>query len=545
MLAQPVVVADTVLINGKIVTVDPQFSIAQAVAIREGKFLAVGSNTQIEAFTGPNTVRVDLSGRTVLPGLMDTHAHVAGAGIQDVTVSLAKVTTIAEALEQIRAWTAKAKPGDWIIGGPWHPMSQLQEKRYLTRHEIDQVAPNNPVFLPVGHFAMANSMALALAGINKATADPPGGVVERERGGEPNGVLEESAIELLTAKMPVPTIAQLADRLKIAMRVFNSWGLTSAVDGWVEADEFRAYQQLWTNHKITLRTSIMYMPAGSGMTASVEDWEKTFRTLGVSSGFGDEWLSFAAIGEIVSDGGMTLGTAFLRDPYSGQPKNRGVEPISGDKLNRLVAVCNRYGWRVGVHAVGDAAIDKVLDAYESANQQSSILDKRFTIIHGSLIQADQLKRAAKLGVRVDMQNVFMWDKAATVARFIGKDRADRAVPTRLMIDTLGIGNVGAGTDFPVNTLDPFINFYVMITRKAPDGTVYGKDQAITKQEAVRLYTSSAARFNFEEAKKGSIEPGKLADLVVLSDDLLTVPEEKIKDIKALTTIVGGKIVYQR
>src|SRR3954452_24398644 len=172
MLAQPVVVADTVLINGKIVTVDPQFSIAQAVAIREGKFLAVGSNTQIEAFTGPNTVRVDLSGRTVLPGLMDTHAHVAGAGIQDVTVSLAKVTTVAQALEQIRAWAAKAKPGDWIIGGPWHPMSQLQERRYLTRREIDQVAPNNPVFLPVGHFAMANSMALASAGINKSTADP-------------------------------------------------------------------------------------------------------------------------------------------------------------------------------------------------------------------------------------------------------------------------------------------------------------------------------------------------------------------------------------
>ena len=164
---------------------------------------------------------------------------------------------------------------------------------------------------------------------------------------------------------------------------------------------FRAYQQLWTNHEITLRTSIMYMPAGSGATTSVEDWEKTFRTLGVSSGFDDEWLSFAAIGEIVSDGGMTLGTAFLRDPYSGQPKNRGFEPISGDKLNRLVAVCNRYGWRVGVHAVGDAAIDKVLDAYELANGQSPIIDRRFIIIHGSLIQADQLKRAAKLGVRVD------------------------------------------------------------------------------------------------------------------------------------------------
>src|SRR3954454_10172593 len=246
MLAQPAVVADTVLINGKIVTVDPQFSIAQAVAIREGKFLAVGSNTQIEAFTGPNTVRIDLSGRTVLPGLMDTHAHVANAGVQGVTVSLAKVTTVAEALEQIRAWAAKAKPGDWIIGGPWHPMSQLQERRYLTRREIDQVAPDNPVFLPtVGHFAMANSMALALAGINKSTADPAGGIVERDGNGEPSGILEESAVELLQAKIPAPTVAQLADWLRAAMRVFNSYGITSVVDGFVEPDEFRAYQRLW------------------------------------------------------------------------------------------------------------------------------------------------------------------------------------------------------------------------------------------------------------------------------------------------------------
>src|SRR3954447_24236172 len=284
MPADPALLADTVLINGKIVTVDQQFSFAQAIAIRAGKFLAVGSNMQIEALSGPNTVRIDLSGRTVLPGLMDTHAHVAGAGVKDFTVPLAKVTTVAKALEQIRVWAAKSKPGDWIVGNNWHPLSQLHEKRYLTRWEIDQAAPNNPVFLPtVGHSAMANSLALAMAGINKGTADPPGGILHRDRNGELNGVLEESAIELLTAKIPPPTVAQLADWLRTAMRVFNAYGITSVADGFVGPDMFRAYQQLWTNHDLTLRTSIMYMPAGSGMTTSVEDWEKTFRTLGVSS----------------------------------------------------------------------------------------------------------------------------------------------------------------------------------------------------------------------------------------------------------------------
>jgi len=545
LLAQPGLVADAILVNGKIVTADRQFSMAQAVAIRDGKFLAVGSNAQIEALSGPNTVRTDLGGHTVLPGLMDTHAHIAAAGNAEVTVALGGVTTVAQALEQIRTWVAKSKPGEWIVGSGWHPPSQLKERRYLTRREIDSVAPENPVYLPtVGHFAMANSKALALAGITKSTPNPPGGVIDREASGEPDGILEESAIGLLTAKIPAATAAQRAERLKVAMRVFNSYGITSAVDGGSGPAEFRVYQDLWSKHEMTLRTSMMYMP-GSAATTSLDDWEKTFRTLGISSGFGDEWLRFAGIGELGVDGGMTLKTAFLREPYPDEPNNRGFETIPGEKLNQLVAICNRYGWRVGLHAVGDAAIDRVLDAYEYANREIPIAGKRFVIIHGSLIREDQLKRAAKLGVRVDMQNVFMWDKAETVARFIGKERANRAVPTRLIIDTLGIENVGAGTDFSVNTLNPFINLSIMITRKDPKGTAYGKDQAITREEAVRLYTSSAAGYNFEESIKGSIEAGKLADLVVLSDDLLTVPEEKIKDIQAITTMVGGKVVYQR
>ena len=541
--AQP---ADTILTNGKIVTVDRQFSIAQAVAVRDGKFLAVGSNAQIEALAGPGTVRMNLGGRTVLPGLIDTHAHVAGAGEDGYAVSFRGVTTTAEALDRIQAWAARTKPGEWIIGDSWHPPSQLKEGAYLTRREIDRVSPNNPVYMPtVGHFAMANSMALSHAGITKATADPPGGVIDREADGEPNGVLEESAIGLLSSSIPPPTIELLAQKLKTAMRVFNSFGITSAIDGGTGPDGFRVYQSLWEKREMTLRTGVMFLPAGSGATTSLEDWEKTFRSLGVASGFGDEWLSLAGIGEVGVDGGMTLRTALLREAYPEEPDYHGFVTIPGSKLNELVAISNRYGWRVGLHAVGDAAIDQALDAYEYANRESSIVGKRFVLIHASLIRPDQLERSRKLGVRVDIQNVFMWDKADTVARFIGRERADRAVPTRLAIDTLGIENVGAGSDFGVNTMNPFINIYIMVSRKNPDGKAYGKDQAITRQEAIRLYTSSAAGYTFEESRKGSIEAGKLADLVVISDDVLTVPEEKIKDITAVTTMVGGRVVHGR
>lgn len=187
----------------------------------------------------------------------------------------------------------------------------------------------------------------------------------------------------------------------------------------------------------------------------------------------------------------------------------------------------------------------MLDAFEAADREKSIKDRRFILIHGSLILPEQMERAKRLGVRVDFQNVFMWDKAATVERFLGKAVADRAVPTRTLIETLGIDSLGAGTDFPVNTINPFTNIYVMVTRKDPNGRVYGPNEAISREQALRLYTSAASHYMFEEDKKGSIEPGKLADLAVLSADPLTVPEDQIKDIKVDLTVVDGKVVFQR
>jgi predicted amidohydrolase YtcJ len=245
------------------------------------------------------------------------------------------------------------------------------------------------------------------------------------------------------------------------------------------------------------------------------------------------------------DGGMTLRTAHTREPYPNDPQYHGLTYLTPERFAELTDLADRYGWRVGVHVVGDKAVDIALDAFEKLDKVRPIKGKRFVLIHASLMQRDQLERAKRLGLRADIQNIFMWDKAATVERFLGRPTADRAVPTRTMIDVLGIDSLGAGTDFPVNTINPFLNMYIMVTRKDPEGTVYGAKEAISREEALRLYTSAAAHYTFEEGIKGTIEPGKLADLAVLSADPLTVAADAIKDIQALTTIVGGKVVYER
>ena len=537
---------DTILYNGKVVTVDKNLSIAQAVAIRDGKFLAVGKNANILALAGRGTLKIDLKGKTVIPGLIDSHNHMEEAGEALYKVPLGKAKTVAEALALIKEFAAKTKPGEWIRGAWWHPLAQLQEKRYLTRWEIDSVAPNNPVFLPtVGHFVMVNSYGLKLAGITKDTPNPGGGEIQRDPAtGEPNGVLAEAAISLVSNVVPPWPFDLRVKMFKDAMKTFNSTGLTGTVIGLTDPGSFKIYQHIWANHEATIRASLMYCPTGEPIpTESLEEWGKIIRGIGCYSDFGDDWLSFSGI-KLIVDGGMTLKTAYMRDPYPHDSSYYGSLLIPPERLNKLVATCNRYNWRVGIHCVGDAAIDKVLDAYEYANKEKPIMGRRFILIHASLMQPDQMERAKKLGVRVDIQNVFMWDKAATVERFLGREKADRACPTRWLIDRMGIGSIGAGTDYSVNTYNPFINMYIMVTRKDPRGVVYGANQAISREEALRLYTNGSAAYSFKEDVEGSIEPGKLADLVVISHDILTCPEESIKDIKAVVTIVGGKIVYE-
>ena len=537
---------DMILFNGKVVTTDKHFHIHEAVAIRDGKFMAVGKNKHIQGLAGPSTQMIDLQGKTVLPGLIDSHSHIEGLGLKSLQVDFASAKTVADVLALIKAWAEKTKPGEWIRGFQFHPLSQLQEQRYITRWELDSVAPNNPVYLDTVHSSNCNSYALNLAGITKDTPNPPGGVIVKDPvTGEPNGTLLETASSLVTRLLPPWTFDEQVKARKTAMAIYNSAGYTSVVLGSADPVSFDAYKLLWANNEMTIRASLNYRPV-SEKSASLEEYEDAIKRdtkLGLLD-FGDEWLNFAAI-KMGADGGMTIRTAYLRDPYPDDPNYYGIPVIDSEKLNKLVAICNRYGWRVVVHAVGDAAIDMVLDAYENANNEKSIVGRRFIVLHASLMLPEQMERGKRLGVRVDIQNAFMWDKAVSVEKFLGIERANRACPQRWCIDIMGIESCGGGIDYPSNIFfSPFLTMYIMVTRKDPRGLVYGADQAITREEAVRLYTNGSAHYTFDEDVKGSIEPGKLADLVVISDDILTCPEESIKDIKALMTIVGGKIFYQ-
>jgi predicted amidohydrolase YtcJ len=532
-----------VLLNGKVLTMDGQSRVAEALAIRDGRILAVGDSATIRSMAGSQTRTIDLGGKTVVPGLIDTHAHFKAAGLSDYVVNMSRAKSVAEALEAIKEFVAKKNPGEWVVGSAWHPPSQLVEKRYLTRQEIDSVAPNNPVYLrTVGHFSMANTGALEKAGVDKTTANPSGGSFERDAAGELTGVLVETAINTVEKAVPAWTRQDEERQFKLAEAALNSYGITSAVEGATSPSDIAALQRVVASGEATLRVGLMFRPEPPPENAA---WEAIMRGNGASSGFGDDWLRFAGI-KILYDGGMTLKTALMRDAYPDSHDDyHGITQQSPERLKQLISICNRYDWRVGVHVVGDKGVDQVLDALEAADKEKSIRDRRFILIHGSLINPEQMERAKRLGVRIDFQNVFMWDKAATVERFLGKAIADRAVPTKTMIEKVGLNSLGAGTDFPVNTINPFINMYIMVTRKDPRGHVYGAAEAVTREQALRLYTSAASHYMFDEDKKGTLEAGKFADLAVLSADLMTVPEDQIKDIKVDLTILNGKVVFQR
>lgn len=532
-----------ILSGGKIVTLDNQSTVAEALAIRDGNILAVGSDATIKQLAGPQTRVINLAGKMAVPGLIDTHAHFKAAGLGEYVVNLGGAKDVAGALALIKTFIAKKKPGEWITTGGWHPPSQLAEKRYLTRHELDSVSPENPVYLrTVGHFAMANSVALKMAGIDKNTPDPSGGSFEKDAAGDITGVLVETAIPLVENIVPPYTEDQEVRQYRLAEAALNSFGITSVVEGATSARDTQILNKIALAGDATLRVGTMFRPEPP---ADLAAWDAIMSGNGATSGFGDDWLKLGGI-KIFYDGGMTLKTAMMRDVYPDSHDDyHGIAQLTPERLKQLVSVANKRGWRVGVHVVGDLGVDQVLDAFEAADKEKSIKDRRFVLIHASLIRPEQMERARQLGARIDFQNGFMWDKAATVERFLGKPTADRAVPTRTLIDKMGLDNLGAGTDFPVNPLNPFLTMYIMVTRKDPAGHVYGASEAIGREQALRLYTSAASRYMFEEARKGTLEAGKLADLVVLSADFMSVPDEQIKDIKADMTVVGGKIVFQR
>jgi predicted amidohydrolase YtcJ len=540
--SSPAIVADTVYVNGHVVTLDPAAPTATAMVIKDGRFAAVGGDALARTFAGPDTEVVDLGGATVVPGFNDSHCHIDFAGQAGLVVDLAAVRSIGDALGAVRAFADSRQPGQWVTGSGWHPLAQLAESRYLTRAELDGVAPRNPVYLPtVGHVAMTNSPALEQVGIDGGTPDPEGGTIQRDDAGRPTGVLYERAIDLVTARMPSRSVEQMEHQFVTGLARANSFGITSVLQPWLSTTGIRAVQRLMLAGRLTARMGVMWAPDPS---TQIEEWTRTIAGSGVSSWFGNEWMKLVGI-KLIVDGGMTLRTALMREEYPGCPHDHGMATMSREHLIDLVVTAHEHDWRLGVHCVGDLAIDYVLDAFEAADRARSIVGRRFALIHGSLARRDQLERARALGVRLELQPAFLWDKAATIEKFLGAESTSRAVPMRTAIDVLGIDNVSMGTDYPTNGLNPFAGLYIAVTRKDTRGVTYGADEAVTREQALRAYTASGAFATRDEKLKGTISQGKLADLAVLSHDYLSVDAEQIKDIEVVRTVVGGRVVFER
>ena len=527
---------DFVLYNGNVITVDASFLVTEALAIAGDRFLAVGNSDQMRAIAGPATRLIDLKGRSVIPGLMDNHLHGAGGG---PGVDLSRARSLADVAAALAMRVKTLQPGDVILSNSdWHE-AQLKEQRLPLRDDLDRIAPDNPVILVRGgHEYIMNSAALARSNITDKTDVPPGGRITRYADGRLNGELVDTARALVRLPPAIRTpndqlAARVADYKKL-----NAAGLTTVRHPGVSIDDYRMLQGIQKRGQLTMRLNVL-MSNAINMDATAP----TLLQSGIEMGEGDEWLRVGGV-KLAVDGGFEGG--LMRDPYEepwGENRTfRGLQTIDTERYVAVVREFNRQDWRVATHAVGDAAIDLVLNAYEKANAEQSIVGQRWSIEHAFIGRADHLPRMKALGVAISAQN-HLYLAGPSLVKYWGATRAGITTPVKMYLDA-GLP-VSSGTDAPVVPYPPLWTIYHFVTRDTIAGGVLGADQRISREQALRLATINNAWLMMEERTKGSIEPGKFADLVVLNEDPLTCPEPRLRDAQVLMTMVGGKIVYQR
>ena len=524
--------ADTVFVNGKVVTLDAGGSVVSAIAIREGRIVAVGTNEDILARAGSATETIDLAGKTVVPGLADNHYHSIGGG---PGVNLSRTRTLQEVLDAIAARARETPDGEVIVtNSDWHE-GQLQEQRLPYRDDLDRATSRHPVVVVRGgHEYILNSAALAKWGVDESVKSPEGGSVGRYPDGRLNGELVDTAKSSVTLP-PRPEVSE-EERLKGIegeLRRLTEVGLTSIRYGSAAPDFYRDLEELRKRGPLPLRVSALLR---------VRD-QADIENLGIGPDAGDEWLRVAGI-KLGVDGGFEGG--LMREPYE-EPWGQkgtfyGLQTVPTEPYVDLVRKLNQAGWRVATHAVGDAAIDLVLDAYEKANEDRSIVDRRFAIEHGFIPRDDQFPRMKALGLHVTAQN-HLYLAAPSLVKYWGEKRARWVTPLRAYIDA-GIP-VSLGTDTPVVPYPPLWVLYHFVTRDTISAGVMGEDQKVSREEALRAMTLGGAALTFEESLKGTLEPGKLADLIVLEEDILTCETARIRDMEVALTIVGGRVVFRR
>ena len=529
--------ADLIIRDAHIVTVDPKFSIATAAAIQAGRFIAVGSDSEVLKTRGPTTRVIDLHGQTVLPGFDDTHVHLTAGKELETQVDLTHIRSIKQIQAAIAARVKESKPGEPIVGtrGWWE--YQLAEGRLPTRADLDVVAPNNPVTIPGPHYVIANSLALKLAGVTRATPDPQGGQIYKDANGEPTGLLMDNASRFVRKFMPKPTPAQQLAGMKRVLALVNSHGLTSVGDPSGSVEDAAMYRRLRDRGLLTVRLDFAY---NIDPAEPLEKVEAELKALPKPGSDGDGMFRADEIGETGLDGAEL--TAFLEHDYPGKPGYRGLQKVPTEQFEKFAALIAKYGYRLRPHAVGDAAIDEALDAFEYANSQTPITGRRWMIDHAFLLGPQHYARVRRLGLIINSQYMHNYELGALILKAWKRPLADRSEPYAEWLRN-GIMFAG-GSDGPISYYaEPLLEIFGEVTRGTQWGGRLGPNQGISREAAIRSVTINGAYTTFEEKVKGSIEPGKYADFVVLSGDILKVPAEKIRDLKVLATVLGGRTVY--
>ena len=543
--------ADLVLLGGRVVTVDPDHPEAEAVAVRNGRIAAVGTTAEIEATAGPDTEVIQLEGRLAIPGFIEGHGHFMGIGNAQLILKLGEADNWNRIVDMVAEAVAEAPEGGWIDGRGWH-----QEKwdqipggavEGLPHHlGLSEISPQNPVLLrhASGHAAFANALAMELAGIDRSTPDPPGGTIVRDAEGKATGALRETA-QRLVARARDRAMAERSDeerraelelQLELAAEESLRKGVTSFQDAGSSFEMISFFKEMAEAGRLPIRLYVMVRgQSNEEMDARLPDFLMTNHA--------DGFLTVRSIKRQV-DGALGAHGAWLLEPYDDMPSSAGLVIEEVEDIEETARIAIRHGFQVNTHAIGDRGNREILDAYERAFGEAGVngADLRFRIEHAQHIHPDDIPRFGELGVIAAMQAVHATSDGPWVPEKLGDERARTgAYVWRSLLDSGAV--VTNGTDAPVEDVNPLPSYFATVTRELPDGTRFYPEEALTREEALYSYTMAAAWSAFEEDVKGSLTPGKYADIVVLTKDILTVPDEEIPEAEVAMTIVGGKVVW--
>ena len=541
--------ADLVLSNGKVVTVEDGMPEAQAIAVVGDRIAAIGSNADIKRHVGPKTQVIDLKGQLVIPGFIEGHGHFTGVGQAQLNLNLMKTTSWDQIVAMVGDAAKKAKPGQWIYGRGWHQEKWTTKPEpnvegFPTHAALSKVSPDNPVLLThaSGHASFANAKAMELSGITKETPNPTGGDILKDAQGNPIGAFRETASRLIKsgAGEPPRTEAETAARarriLELASQESVSKGVTSFQDAGSSFADVDLMKQMIDEGKINVRLWIMIRMNNQALAANLAKYRMV--------DYGNGFLTVRGIKKSI-DGALGPRGAWLLEPYADKPGDTGHNTTSVEEIREASKLAIQHGYQMCVHAIGDRANRETLNIFEEiikANPDKK--DLRWRVEHAQHLHPTDIPRFGKLGVIASMQGVHCTSDAPYVIARLGRQRAEEGayVWQKLMKSGAMVSN---GTDAPVEDVDPIASFYSTVSRKLKDGSVFFPDQRMSRMEALKSYTINGAHAAFEEGSRGSLKAGKYADMVVLSKDIMAVPEDQIPTTEVMYTIVGGKVRYKK